>query len=222
MKIWVTRTEPGASELAYALANAGYQVERAPVLAIRSVAFEAPRGRFDIGLFLSVNGVRFAAKRVAGTVDHRYAVGRKTQAALRQFGFTATVPRIATSEGLLDALPDPCGKRILLVTGVGGRNLLPTALAKRGAQVTRLEVYLRYALTPKIDTASVGAIVISSGDGFRQAAQLWLGAAGDPQVPTLVPSARVASLGQRLGMHSVHDCGGANAKAVLRTLARIL
>ena len=163
--VWVTRTEPGASTLAAALEAAGYAVLKAPVLEIRPRSFEPVRGSFDVGLFLSVHAVRFAAAEVAGEVQALFAVGSRTRSALRERGFDATVPDIETGEGLLETLADVAGKRILIVTGTGGRNLLADGLQDRGASVTRLDVYLRYPLTPVVDSGTVHLIVASSGDG---------------------------------------------------------
>ena len=64
-------------------------------------------------------------------------------------------------------------------------------------------------------------IVTSSGAGLRQAERVWAAAGGDPGIPVLTPSARVAALGAKLGFRSVHDCGGANPQAVLRMLGRL-
>ncbi len=221
MRVWVTRTEPGASALGEVLRANGFDVFRAPVLEIRPAAFESPKGWFECAVFLSVHGVRIAAAELAGAIPTLYAVGSRTQAALRELGFDAAVPGEATSEGLLESLPDPAGKRILIVTGAGGRDLLRDTLTRRGADVTRLEVYVRYPLLPTIDAARIDIIVASSGDGFRQAAAVWLAAGGAPDVPVLVPSSRVAALGAELGLESVHDCGGAGAAAVAKTLRRL-
>ena len=219
--IWVTRTEPGATALGDALANAGHRVFKAPVLEIRRKPFDPPKGPFDYGVFLSVHGVRQAAASLAGNIPTLFAVGRQTQAALRELGFDAAVPAIETSEGLLTMLPDAAGKRVLVVTGAGGRNLLPETLGKLGAEVTRLEVYVRYPLAPAPDLARVDVIVVSSGDGLARTARLWLDAGGAADIPILAPSARVATLGAGLGMRSVQNCGGADAQAVLRTLRRL-
>jgi len=219
--VWVTRTEPGASTLAAALGAAGHAVLKAPVLEIRPRPFEPVRGSFDIGLFLSVNAVRFAAADVADDIQALFTVGSRTRSALRARGFDAAVPDIEASEGLLETLGDVAGKRILIVTGVGGRTLLADALHGRGARVTRLDVYVRYPLTPQLDAGTVGLIVASSGDGLRQAERVWSAAGGDRGIPVLTPSARVAALGAELGFRSVHDCGGASPQAVLRTLERL-
>lgn len=220
MKVWVTRSEPGATALAGALAGAGYEVLKAPVLKIGRQPFETPSGPFDFGIFLSVHGVRIAAASLKGSIGTLFAVGRRTRTALQRFGLDAGVPAVESSEGLLDALPDPAGKRVLVVTGSGGRTLLQEALEKRGAEVTRLDVYVRYPVAPEIETSNVDLIVVSSGDGFVQTARLWLAAGGAVDTPVLAPSPRVASLAPGLGMRCAHDCGGANAKAVLRTLWR--
>ena len=216
----MTRTEPGASDLACALRAAGFSTFRAPVLEIRPQPFERVRGPIDIGVFLSVHSVQFAAAALAPGVETLFAVGRRTRSALRAQGFDAEVPGIETGEGLLEALGDVHAKRILIVTGAGGRALLADGLLSRGARVARRDVYLRYPLTPEVDTASVDVIVTSSGDGLRQAGRIWTASGGDPRVPVLAPSARVAALGAQLGFRSAHDCGGAGTEAVLRTLKR--
>ena len=218
MTIWITRSEPGATALDRALGDAGYDVLKVPVLEIREQPFNRPSQRFDIGIFLSVHGVRIAATGLKSQIRTVFAVGRQTRAALQKLGFDARTPRVETSEGLLDSLPDAAGKRVLLVTGAGGRNLLPGALEKRGAAVTRLDVYVRYPLVPEIDPSKVDVIVVSSAAGFLQTASLWQAAGGAVDVPVLAPSERVASLGPGLGLSRAQDCGGANAPAVLRSL----
>ncbi len=221
MNIWVTRTEPGASALAGALANAGHRVLKAPVLGISYQPFDLPQGPFHYGIFLSVHAVRAALASLADEISTLYAVGRQTRAALRELGFDAVVPAVETSEGLLAALPNPADRRVLVVTGAGGRNWLPEALEKLGAEVTRLDAYVRYPLAPKLDPMGVDAIVVSSGEGLTRAARLWQAAGGAPDVPVMAPSARVVALGEGLGMRSVHNCQGANAQAVLGTLGRL-
>jgi len=221
VKAWVTRTEPGASTLADALRSNGYSVLKAPVLEIRPTSFGPVEGPFEIGLFLSVAGVRIAAADVAQHAEALYAVGLRTREALRAQGFDARVPDLETSEGLLQALGDVSQKKVLIVTGVGGRNLLADALQARGAAVTRLDVYVRYPLTPEVDVGAVKLIVTSSGDGLRQAERVWTGAGGDSGIPVLTPSSRVAAIGAELGLYCVYDCGGAGSEAVLRTLERL-
>ena len=128
---------------------------------------------------------------------------------------------IESSEGLLDLLPNPSQQRILLVTGAGGRNLLAPTLKARGAEVVRLDVYERLPLHPNIDPRVVDAIIVSSGDGFRQAVQVWSSFGGASTTPVLAPSPRVAALGGELGVANVVQCQGASPEAVLAALPRM-
>lgn len=221
MNIWITRSEPGATVLAYALEAAGFAVFKAPVLEIRPLPCNAPADRFHLAIFLSAHGVRLAAPRVKGCFDRAFAVGLRTAAALAEAGVNARAADTESSEGLLDSLPDLAGKRVLLVSGVGGRNLIAPALAERGAEVRRLEVYERLPTTPAIDSKGIDALVVSSGDGFRQAVRVWFAAKGSREVPILVPSQRVADLGPELGVSKVLACDGAGPDAVLAVLRRM-
>ena len=218
MSIWITRSEPGATELAQAIEGAGFKPFKAPVLRIEALAFEPPQGRFDVAVFLSAHAVRLAAQALKGRFSRAFAVGRRTRQALVESGIEATAAEVESSEGLLARLPDLADQRVLLVSGVGGRNVLGPGLAGRGADVKRLEVYRRVPVTPSIDSAGINAAVASSGDGFRQAAQVWFAAGGARELPVLVPSARVGALGPELGLANVIECRGADAEAVLTAL----
>lgn len=221
MNVWITRTEPGATALAHAVEAAGFGVLKAPVLAIRPLPFAAPQGRFDIALFLSAHGARLAAGRIGRCFDQAFAVGRQTAAALGEAGVSARTANVASSEGLLDSLPDVKGLRILLVAGVGGRNLIAPALVERGAQMQQLTVYRRVPLAPTVNPKQIDAIVVSSGDGFRQAVQVWFASNGAPNAPILAPSGRVAALGVQLGVSKVLRCEDAGADAVVAVLRRM-
>ena len=219
--LWVTRSEPGATALAAVLAAAGHVSIKAPVLQARALHFPAPEGHFDAAVFQSAHGVRSAAPRLRSCFHRAYAIGRRTAAVLARAGVPAEPALIESSEGLLDLLPNPTGQRILLIAAVGGRNLLAPALRARGAQVVRLDVYERLPLFPDIDPRAVGAIIVSSGDGFRQATRVWLNSGGAPATRVLAPSRRVAALGGELGVTNVIVCDGAGPEAVLAALRRM-
>ena len=218
MSIWITRSEPGASALAESLEGAGFKPFKAPVLRIQSLAFKPPKGRFDAAVFLSAHGVRLAAQSVKGCFSRAFAVGRRTRQALLDSGIEAIAAQAESSEGLLADLPDLADQRVLLVSGVGGRNVLGPGLERRGADVARLEVYRRVPVSPFVDCAEIKAAVASSGDGFRQASRVWFAAGGGPELPVLVPSARVGALGPELGLANVIECAGADSEAVLAAL----
>jgi len=104
--------------------------------------------RADIVLFTSPNAAAAAAALRAPALRRgqiAWAVGSGTRRALRAHGIDARAPTRMDSEGLL-ALPqlaDIAGRRVGLITGAGGRNLLAPALRKRGAEVFRADVYAR-------------------------------------------------------------------------------
>ena len=218
MSIWITRSEPGATALAESLEGAGFKPFKAPVLRIEPLAFEPPQGGFDAAIFLSAHGARLAAQTVKGRFRRAFAVGRRTRQVLLESGIVATAAEAESSEGLLADLPDLADRRVLLVSGVGGRNVLGPGLERRGADVKRLEVYRRVPVFPLVDCAEIDAAVESSGDGFRQAAGVWFAAGGAPELPVLVPSARVGALGPELGLVNVIECAGADSEAVLAAL----
>jgi uroporphyrinogen-III synthase len=228
VRVWVTRTQPGADRQAATLRAAGYEVVVAPVLRIVPVAAAPPAAPFHWVLFLSEHAVRLglpALQQAGALVGARVlAVGARTAQKLRDAGVDAETPELHTSEGLL-ALPElqqVRGHRVLLVRGVGGRDLLAETLAERGAEVVSFACYRRDDLpTLDADARRCDAVIVASGDGLRQVARLWCGGGGSVAVPVLVPSARVARLGVELGFTSLHDCGGADNDAVLAALAQI-
>lgn len=115
------------------------------------------------------------------------------------------------SEGLL-ALPqmqEISGKRVLIVRGEGGRELLAETLRERGAEVEYAEVYRRSR--PEVDNSAlmhawarneIDIIVVTSGDGLRnlydmvgQLGRQWL-----RKTPILVINERLVALARELGL----------------------
>lgn len=221
MRIWVTRSEPGASVLAEALETEGHSVVTEPVLTVVKRPFVVPQKRYEIGVVLSVHGVRFGGSALQ-RVDAVFAIGAQTQAALEQLGVASRIPPQATSESLIEALGDVAGRTVLIVSGRGGRGVLQSELTSRGATVERLDVYERTATAPiALAAQTIDAIIVSSGDGFEYAVQVWFAAGGRADVPVLVPSGRVAGLAHKLGVNNVHDCLGAGSEAVLNVLRQL-
>lgn len=105
-------------------------------------------------LFVSANAVTGFADRLAAAgrawpaAPGYAAIGAKTAAALEEHtGRAILTPPDFRSESFLalsEMAPEAvAGRRILLVRGEGGRELLPDTLTERGAEVTRLPVYAR-------------------------------------------------------------------------------
>jgi len=240
VRVWVTRSEPGASRMAARLAEAGYETVVAPVLTIEPLpvsdsALDSVRARLAKGavdaVFLSEHAVEpgLRALQLAGVGSRRLrviAVGPRTAERLAEFGLQALAPALASSEGLL-AMPEfakVAGRKIIILAGEGGRDQLRQGLAERGAQVDGLALYRRRPVPEKclqgmIETAQIQAISVSSGDGFQSAAQVWFAARGRPDVAVFTPSARVTGMGEGLGFSRVFTCNGADVCALIDGLA---
>ena len=153
--VLVTRPEQQATPLCRLLESAGALALRLPVIDIRPAA-DASGLRlgvgaieaFDLVIFTSANAVRFGSALVEKGRDVMLAaIGPATARALGEAGYRVAVsPRGGfDSESLLlhPVLAHPAGRRILLIKGMNGRNLLETQLTQRGAQVVVADVYKR-------------------------------------------------------------------------------
>ena len=128
---------------------------------------------------------------------------------------------------LLQAVAVPAA-RVLVVRGVGGRELLAERLAEQGASVEYLELYRRClpvypagTLKRRIEAERLNGLVVSSGQGFEHLQQL--AGADWPQLarlPLFVPSPRVAEQARAAGAQQVVDCRGASATALLAAVQR--
>ncbi len=242
MKLWISRSEPGASRLAAGLIGHGFDCWVAPVLAIEgtgSVAPVSPETHFDHVIFLSEHAVAHAGLRGAGLFGQSqwYAIGGSTAAALdrvrieprlgQQIDQQIIVPGSAAdanSEGLLK-LPELqrlAGQRVLLVAGEGGRDLLLQQLGLRGAEVMQWRVYRRVPIaTVEIDAAKIDVCVASSGAGLKQLTVLWLAAGGGFNTHLCAPSQRVARVATELGWRRVLVAAGAGVEAVAAVLTQL-
>ncbi len=137
------------------------------------------------------------------------------------------LPEQHSSEGLL-ALPSlqasaVAGRRILLLRGNGGRELLPETLVERGARLEILEAYRR--VYPPLDGAvlvsqwqqlRVNSVIISSGELLQRLCELaplnqhhWLFS-----LRVIVTSSRIARLARDAGFKELQIASDASAKAL--------
>jgi uroporphyrinogen-III synthase len=162
--VLVTRPEQQATPLCRLLESAGALALRLPVIEIRPAA-DASGLRLEIGaiaafdlvIFTSANAVRFGSALLDKGGDVMLAaIGPATARALGEAGHRVAVsPRGGfDSESLLlhPALAHPAGRRILLVKGMHGRDLLETQLTQRGAQVVVADVYKRERASHSAET----------------------------------------------------------------------
>jgi uroporphyrinogen-III synthase len=238
--VLVTRSEPGASELAEALGKASYAVRQCSVLEIRPIddpvsgSTIAALDRFDAAICVSGHAVRLAFDLVDAAWKQRpevtwIAVGAATARALVDRGVTPLRPVKESSEGILALAPlsRPVGKRVLICAGRGGRPLLAEELVRRGAEVTSLALYKRvpvpgeHAARQLGDASVIGRVIVSSADGARAFAAVWRAVGGNERVVVVAPSARVAVELNGLGFQHVVVADGAGAAATIEALRNI-
>lgn len=171
--VLVTRPEHQAMPLCGLLESEGAVCHRFATTQVESsadahlIAAVGPLERYDLIVFVSANAVRFGLPLLGKLPlpgglplprDNRglelAAVGPATARALRDEGHSVAVEAAESidSEGLLahPRLQDPRGRRILLVKGRGGRDLLAAELTRRGADVHEADVYARRPARPSV------------------------------------------------------------------------
>jgi uroporphyrinogen-III synthase len=167
LSVLVTRPETQAAGLCERVRAAGGEALSWPAIRIARLELPPPGADEpapDWILFVSANAVRHGLAAVPAG-PRIAAIGPATAAALRAAGRPADLTAARPdSEGLLadPALADVAGRRILIVRGVGGRELLASSLRDRGAEVAYREVYRRERPSPP--AAELAALV----DRWRQ------------------------------------------------------
>lgn len=247
LRVLVTRPAAQARLLCSAIRAQGGEALALPLMRIEPLSPDEPGAGVpvslagaDLAIFVSANAVRqaFAAVRErSGTWPATLrclAIGPATQAALARAGADAQGAAGAMdSEALLahPLLAGPAGRRIVLVKGEGGRELIAARLRELGARVEEWIVYRRRPVA--IDPAAferalrdgrINALTAASGETL----ELLLGllaqvAAGTipAETPVVVPGPRVAELALRAGHAAVEVASNATDAAMLAALARI-
>ena len=227
-RILVTRPEKQAEGLGNAIRARGGQPVFFPLLEIAPVEDTAPLSRlaprigdYAIVVFVSPNAVEFSLpvflKAGAWPDSARAAaIGPGTANSLAYFGIgKVIVPAVRfDSEALLE-LPEFAkerveGRKVLIVRGDGGRELLADTLAGRGARVDRVTCYRRSMPVDarplrKALNDGLHALTVSSSEGVRNLPGL-LDAESRERffaVPVFVPHARIAETAGAIGMKKV-------------------
>ncbi len=253
--VLVTRPAHQARGLAGLIEAAGGRAFLFPLIEIeplsdgsRAPPWIGDLARYSIAVFVSTNAVDHGLTLIeahGGTPGSMtlgsmevFAVGRATARRLEERGVGGvSVPGEETSEGLLRlAALKPqriAGKRILIVRGKGGRELLAETLRARGAQVDYAEVYARSMakadpepLLALWDRGEIGAVVATSGVALEQLPALGGGRARERILDTtlVVLSERLAAHARHLGFRrpvlvatDAGDAGLVSALAAWRT-----
>ena len=220
MRVWLARTEPGATRQAAALAAHGFGVMKAPVLGIEPLQTAPPAAPFNVVVFVSEHAVSCAAAN-GWLCGPALPIGTTTARALQARGVEPSWPAQANAQGVVDTLGPSPPRRVLVVKGQGGRTTLQDWLRARERTVVEWDVYRRVPLDPGISGERVDAIVAASGDGLRVVEQLWFAERRDTRVPVLVPSGRVRELAEAIGFERVVVTAGAGSAAVVDALLKL-
>ncbi|MFF7106127.1 uroporphyrinogen-III synthase [Pseudomonas sichuanensis] len=240
-RLLLTRPEEDCAALAQSLAEAGIASASLPLLAIEAIAPDTAqlhrlRGIAQAQAIIVVS--KPAARLLLEQLDQAgiapppegwFTVGEATARILQGRGLRVSFPATGDdSEALLGlpALREAIARsvpRVLIVRGVGGRELLAERLAEQGASVDYLELYRRClphyptgTLARRVDGERLNGLVVSSGQGLEHLQQI----AGTDwprlsRLPLFVPSPRVAEQARALGARQIVDCRGASAAALL-------
>ena len=143
-----------------------------------------------------------------------FAVGPSSAKALLLLGMDIQLPELNHSEGLLElaGLQNMADKKVLILRGVGGRELLAQELQKRGATVDYAELYERQPVDisqGQLDTLlceqQIHFAVVTSGEMAKQLAS-GLSQNNKSQLTLLVPSQRIKNMVLEDGFNHVHVC----------------
>lgn len=219
LSVLITRPEGQTAPLASSIARLGGEPIEFPTLCIEPVQVAASVEAYDWICFLSVNAVRHGAASLQATLQNATlrvaAIGKATAAALESLEIKVDVlPDDAShSEGLLaQLLPQAASRRVLIVSGEGGRRLLQRELSAAGATVHTLEVYRRRRATPAAGQIAalethwqeqgIGVVTATSVDALQSLTQI-LSEAGNRLLratPLLTVSERIRDAATELGL----------------------
>jgi len=244
LRVLVIRPAHQAQSLAQQIEQAGGEAILLPTIEIAApadpAAFERLLSRldeFDLAIFVSPNAVRAVLAGLArrGGLPpglQLAAVGQATAQALRAAGAAQVLAPAERfdSEGLLALLPagQVAGKRILILRGNNGRELLGDTLAARGARVSHVECYRR--LPPpvpdplalaRLARGEIDVITVTSVEGLKNLRAL-AGDAGRARLlatAVIVTSERQAAACRELGFRAgVYTAAQSSDAAILAAL----
>lgn len=249
LEVIITRPRAQAEDWQRQLEQLGAATRLIPVLEILpadSPAMEQAIKRIilrldecQLAIFVSRNAVHMATQWIDDYWPQRplgidyYAVGEASAGAAREEAFDVTAAGQAMNSEALLALPGlqtVAGKRVVIFRGQGGRPLLASHLAERGADVWLCELYRRQlpasaaGALQQLDLKAGQTCVISAHSG-ESLANL-LAASSDEQwplllaTPLLVPGDRVAALARDAGFQQVLVADNATDSAMTKALQR--
>ena len=228
--IFVCRPGQAGEQLANSLCDLGINARHTPSLEIESLATTSPDTSYHKYIFISPTAVvsSFTTQRNWLPGEARIiAVGSGTARELTKQGYeTVLIPETFSSEGLLamTELQSVAAQKILIIKGVGGRELLQQALTERGAEVATWSVYRRqpaqiddnhwqaYADAEFRALTCASVETLAAFEEQRQARQL-----SKPQ-QIYVASDRIADHAESVGYTGIIQVGGATNEQFISAL----
>lgn len=143
MRVWVTRTQPGADRTAARLRALGHEPVVVPLLRVRRLPWTPDLAGVAALAFTSINGVAAYADTTEDRSRPVFAVGDATAAAARDAGF----PQVRSAGGDVAALTTliaaaaPLPGALLHVAGRPRAGDLQGALVRLGVTVRTVTVY---------------------------------------------------------------------------------
>ncbi|MCB1866582.1 MAG: uroporphyrinogen-III synthase [Chromatiales bacterium] len=243
--VLVTRPEAQGRQLCTAIEGLGGRAECIPALDIVGPADDVTKklakiklSKYDCVIFVSRNAVDWAQKifpdlREQLNGPNIAAVGTGTADALNRLGVGVDIcPETRqSSEGLLELEPlyDVLDRKIAIVRGEGGREILRDELTDRGADVDYIEVYRR--AQPDMDIGNlldrwkedVQVVVMTSVESLENFLRM-LGRNGVRmlrQTPMVTAGERITAAAEKAGIETVMTAAGASDEAILGALIEL-
>lgn len=227
--VLLTRPEGENEVLAARLVNDGFDVTIRPMIRLSEVEVDSRLKEIAMNLD-QYDHVIFVSKRAASVgaalLENYWpqwpakltwlAVGKGTAEVLTEYQVNALYPLLAGSEGLLGlpALTEVRGRKILIVRGNGGRELLAAALKERGALVEYFEVYRRDPVRyENWENSQAALIVIATSVEILESLTSQAGARV-ASMNILAASTRIAEHARQLAFCSVTIAAGASDQAL--------
>ena len=239
----ITRPSDQAKKLTSLIEAAGGHVILFPLIEIVGLddysQFEreiAQIADYDWIIFISSNAVQHGMPRLLKRPIPSHlrfaAIGPVTAKELNDFGVqNVLIPQGRfDSESLLSLaeLQEMQGKKVMIVRGIGGREVLAETLKSRGADVKFAECYQRINPQNNIETLDqawlnqqLHAIVVTSSEAMRHLLDLAKDATWLKQVTLCVNHARIAEQPMAMGL-SVHIAEAPGDEAMLKQICNNL
>jgi len=238
--ILVTRPTTQATTLIKLLQQEGARVLHQPSLKIQ--AFSDPDQQalidniadFDLLVFISRNAVEYGCQLInnQNPLDKTRpvaAIGKATHQALVEQGFTHIISpeQGFDSEALLASkalnIDEISNKKVLIIRGGQGRELLKSTLEQRKASASYLDVYQRLSETPILSTSdyeSLDFVTVSSQQGLECLLSI-LEPVSKQQILNkilITPSFRCSERAKELGFNQIETAANATDNAMLNCI----